>query len=651
MCRLFFLLLLNVQILSLPLLAATGEVSVVERPDISSWKDEQFLELVQRKAFEFFWFEANPQTGLIKDRANNFAKDEYKISSIASVGFGLTAICIAEKRGWLKHEEAYNRVLTTLKFFREKMKRQYGFFYHFVLMDNGEPIRKSEVSSIDTALFLAGALFCGEFYKGTEVEELARQIYLGVDWFKMLNGGTTLSMGYKPAHLPDAGFIPDRWSYYNEAMLLYLLAIGSPTHPIPPETWQEWVRPVRKYKEHTLVCSPPLFTHQYSHLWIDFRNKHDGIVDYFQNSIEATLANRQFCIDNMDKYKTYGPDSWGLTASDGPSGYRAYGAAPSVFPPPHDGTIAPTAAGGSVMFTPRESISCLKNLYSQYKDKLWGIYGFSDAFNIDKNWFAPDVIGIDQGAIVLSIENYRSGMVWEYFMRNEYIKTAMQKVGFKEGTRRLTWEIPQVKAKLTKKPPNLDGNLKEWKDCESIELIPSKHLEYLYVTDSRVDLRGKFYFMWDSDNLYVAAEIIDNEIIARMRNNLIYKEDCIEIFIDPKNDEFIWKNPEDFQFGFAPGGFEGNPIVWEWFHQDKFQDKVNFSMKHKKIEGKNGYVLEAAIKWEFLGIKPAPGYTFGISPAVHDIDELDNTAQAKLNWFYINQERDPRILLGKIILE
>ncbi len=631
--------------------AASRNVDVIERPDIAQWENEEFLDLVQKKAFEFFWYEANTENGLIKDRANNFGPDNYKISSIASVGFGLTAICIAEKRGWLKHEEAYSRVLTTLKFFKEKMKREYGFFYHFVHMDNGEPLRKSEVSSIDTVLFLAGALFCGEFYKGTEVEELARQIYLTVDWFSMLNGGTTLSMGYKPAHLPDAGFIVDRWSYYSEAMLLYLLAIGSPTHPIPAEYWYEWQRPIRKYKDYTVVSFPALFVHQYSHLWIDFRNKHDTIADYFQNSIDATLANRQFCIDNMEKYKTYGPDSWGLTACDGPDGYSVHGAAPSIYPPKHDGTVAPTAAGGSLMFTPKESISCLRNLYSKHKDKIWGIYGFSDAFNLDRNWYASDVIGIDQGAIVLSIENYRSGMVWEYFMRNEYIKTAMQKAGFQEGSKKLVWEIPRAKAKFTKKPPLLDANLKEWKDCEPLELIPSRHLEYLYVTDSKVDLKGRFYFMWDNEALYIAAEVTDNEIIARMRNNLIYKDDCVEIFIDPKNDEFIWKNPEDFQFGFAPTGFEGKPIVWEWFHQDKFQDKVSFAMRQAKVGGKNGYILEAKILWEFLGVKPDKGYVFGISPAIHDVDELDNSPQAKLNWFYIYQERDPRILLGKIMLE
>jgi len=640
----------NILIMHSIAFGVSREVSV-EKPDIAKFKDEEFIDLVQKKAFEFFWYEANPQTGLIKDRANNFGKDEYKIASVASVGFGLTAICIAEKRGWLKHEEAYERVLNTLKFFKERMKKEYGFFYHFVHMDTGEALRKSEVSSIDTTLFLAGALFCAEFYKGTEVEKIAKEIYLDVDWNKMLNGGTTLSMGYKSPNLPEPGFIVDRWSYYSEEMLLYLLAIGSPTHPIPAEYWYEWERPIRKYKDYVVVAFPALFAHQYSHLWVDFRNKHDAITDYYQNSVDATLANRQFCIDNMDKYKTYGPDSWGLTACDGPQGYSAYGSAPPIFPPKHDGTIAPTAAGGSVMFTPKESIACLRNLYTQHKDKLWGIYGFADALNVDKNWYASDVIGIDQGPLVLSIENHRSGLIWDYFMRSEYIKTAMQKVGFQEGTKKLVWEVPRVKARFAKKPPVLDADLKEWKDCPYLELTPSKNLEYLQVTDSRIDCLGKFYFQWDNEALYIAAEVIDNEIIARMRNNLIYKEDDIEIFIDPKNDEFIWRNTDDFQFGFAPSSFEGKPVVWEWFHPDKFQDKVSFAMKQTKINGKNGYVLEAKILWEYLGVKPKEGYVFGISPAIHDVDELDNSPQAKLNWFYIYQERDPRILLGKISLE
>ncbi len=645
--RAFFLLVFAALIMPSLAQTASREMKSIARPDITRMKDDEFLDLVERKAFEFFWYEANPETGLIKDRANNFGPDEYKIASTASVGFGLTAICIAEKRGWIKHEEAYNRVLKTLKFYKEKMQSESGFFYHFVHIDTGVALRKSEVSSIDTVLFLAGALFCAEFYKGTEVEQIAKELYLNVDWPKMLNGGTTLSMGYKPPTLPDAGFIVDRWMYYSEAMLLYLMAIGSPSHPIPPQYWYEWVRPIRKYKDYTVVASPPLFTHQYSHLWVDFRDKNDGIADYFQNSIDATLANRQFCVDNMDKYRTYGPDSWGLTACDGPGGYSAYGGAPAIFPIKHDGTIAPTAAGGSIMFTPKESISCMRNLYNQYKDKLWGIYGFSDSFNIDRDWFATDVIGIDQGAIVIAIENFRSGMVWDYFMRNDFIKEGLKKAGFQEGTKKLMLETPAVKASFSQKPPVLDGVLDEWDGCLPLELIPSKNLEYLYVTDSSIDLKAKFYFKWDEECLYVAAEVIDNEIIARLRNNLIYKEDCVELFIDPRNDGFIFRNTDDFQIGFAPNSFEGKPVCWEWFHQDKFQDKINFAMK----EGKNGYTLEAAIKWEFLGVKPESGFSFGISPAVHDVDELDNSPQAKMNWFYVYQERDPKVILGRITLE
>lgn len=388
--------------------------------------DEQFIDMLQKKCFFFFWKEADPRTGLIKDRTNNFGKCDFKIASSASTGFGITALCIAESRGWLTRKEVHDRILATLKFFQSKFYKKRGFYYHFTDMTNGNRAWNSEISTIDTALFLAGALFAGEYFKGTEIEKIADQLYLEADWRYFTNNGKFVTMGSGPE--PNS-FITALWSNYCETVLLDIMAIGSPTYPISIDAWREMGRPIGNYKGYNCISCPPLFTHQYHNLWIDFRNKHDENADYFENARIATLANKAYCIDRQNIYKTYGPDCWGLTACDGPDGYKAYGSLPGSAI--DDGTIAPTAAGGSIQFTPEESISCLKYMYYTYKPRIWGKYGFCDSFNVNRDWHAPDVIGIDLGAIVLSIENYRTGMVWKYFMNNKHIKKGMQMTGFK----------------------------------------------------------------------------------------------------------------------------------------------------------------------------------------------------------------------------
>ncbi|MFH1258213.1 MAG: glucoamylase family protein [Elusimicrobiota bacterium] len=401
--------------------------------------DDELLELVERRAFDFFWEEANPSNGLIKDRANNFTPDDYAVASIASVGFGLTAICIADARGWISSEEAYDRVLTTLRTFRNGgVESVEGFFYHFLDMNTGQRAWDCELSSIDTTLFLAGALYAGRYFRGTPVETLAREIYEQVDWQWMAHNRSNyfVDMGWQN---PTDGFLNIYWNSYNEGILLYFLAIGSPTHPIDSDVWKFIGRPVGSYGEYNFVYvgQNSLFAHQYPYLWLNLKNRKDGKgYDYFDNSRKATLANRQYCIDNQASFSTYGTNSWGITACDGPDGYKAYTAPPTGSLIKDDGTIAPTAAGGSLIFTSTESIAVLRNFYQTYSEttnRLWGRYGFSDAFNLSVSsagWFGQDVIGIDQGAILLAIENYRSGLVWDDFMKIDCIQTAMSKLNF-----------------------------------------------------------------------------------------------------------------------------------------------------------------------------------------------------------------------------
>jgi len=375
--------------------------------------DTAFLDKLEYDSILYFAGEANRQNGLIKDSSRPGAP-----ASVAAVGFGISAICIGSERGWIDREQAYERVLKTLRTFRDKVASEHGFFYHFLDMGSGARVWNSELSSIDTALFLAGALFAGEYFKGTEVEILAKEIYDRVDWQWMMNGKSVMCMGWRP----ENGFLPYYWDSYSEAMILYALAIGSSTHPIPAEAWRAWSRPVDSYKEYKLVyCyTGSIFTYQYSHAWIDFRKIYDDGINYYENSVSAVKANREFCIDNAATSKTYGEDSWGLTACIGPSGYRGYGAKPGEGS--NDGTIAPSGMAGSIVFDWQASVAGLKNLYDRHGRFLYGKYGFKDAFNMDKNWWAEEYLGIDVGITALMLENYRTGLVWEKFMRLEPIR-------------------------------------------------------------------------------------------------------------------------------------------------------------------------------------------------------------------------------------
>lgn len=388
------------------------------------------LATIQQRAFEFFWFEADGETGLVKDRAGNNRGDDYTVASIAATGFGLAVLPIGIEHGWITRDQARRRALTTLKFVRDKNTHQNGWFYHFVEKKTGQRAWNCEVSSVDTGLFVAGALLAGE-YLGGEAKALADELYGRVDFLWMLTDGGArpdeklLSHGWKP----ETGFLKPRWNTYSEHLILNLLAIGSPTHPAPPGCWEAWQRNVGEYKGHKTFACGPLFTHQYSQAFIDFRGKRDRMgFDYFESSVQATRANRQFCIDQSSKYPAYGPNVWGLSACDRPvAGYEAYGAPPAI--PVHDGTVAPWAVVASVAFAPKEALAATRYMHTHFPD-LWGRYGFGNSVNPGRGWFAPDVIGIDLGAAALLIENHETGLIWRLFMQLGPIKDAMEKAGF-----------------------------------------------------------------------------------------------------------------------------------------------------------------------------------------------------------------------------
>lgn len=413
-------------------------------PGVRAQDTMALLDSLQKATFGFFWYEANPANGLIKDRNTGDSP-----CSIASLGFGLTSICIAIDHGWVTREAGRERVLTTLRTLYwspqgtavDGMTGYKGFFYHFLDMNTAARAWSSELSSIDTALLLAGVVDTKQYFtvaadtQEVAIRELADSIYYRVDWEFMRNLGPALRMGWKPG-TGFSGF--GNWIGYNEAMIMYILALGSPTYPNPSTVWTTWTNGYSWQTQfgYTYVNFPPLFGHQYSHCWIDFRNIQDAYmrnkgITYFENSRRATLAQRAYCAANPLHRVGYSDTLWGITACDGPTGYAARGAPPAQN---DDGTIAPTAFLGSLPFAPDAVLPTFESVDRNLGQYLWVPYGYRDAFNLTAGWWDTDVIGIDEGPIVLMIENYRTESVWNRFMQNADVLTGLTRAGFTGAT-------------------------------------------------------------------------------------------------------------------------------------------------------------------------------------------------------------------------
>ena len=429
--------LLFLLVASHPLLSSAF---VVQRPPVTTTAspftpdDEKFLDDLEYKSFEYFWQQANPRTGLVPDRARQddapLDANHHNVASIAATGFGLTALCIGAERKWITRAEARERTRNTLRFFANEASQEHGWFYHWLDASSGARRWNSEVSSIDTALLLAGVLTVRQYFSDdVQVKQLATKIYQRVDFDWMRNGhAQLLAHGWKP----ESGFLKPRWDTYSEDTILYLLAIGSPTHPISAAAWYSLWRDRYRYQGYAYFTTigVPLFMHQYAHAWVDYRNRREtrgDRIDYFDNSIKATLAHRAFCMNLAHDFPAFGPNIWGITASDSAKGYLAWGGPPRD--PEIDGTVVPSAAGGSLMFTPELSVAALRAMHQKYGNQIYGRYGFVDAFNPNTGWVDTDVIGINAGIILLSAENARSGNIWKWFMRNEEIPRAMRAIG------------------------------------------------------------------------------------------------------------------------------------------------------------------------------------------------------------------------------
>ena len=426
---------------------------------------------IQARTFRFFWEVYDPGTALVPDRHPSRSP-----SSIAAVGFALTAYPIGVERGYVTRAQAAARVRAVLRFFDEapqgpepEGRSGYrGFFYHFLDMRTGHRAAPAvELSTIDTTLLLAGALFCQSYFDRAEgdepaIRELAERIYSRVEWGWAARRPPIVSMGWRP----EVGHYESEWRIYDESMILYVLALGSPSHPLPDGAWREYTagRRLEEYRGQAHVNFAPLFGHQYSHVWIDFRGIVDDSMaakglDYFENSRRATLAQRAYAIANPGGWRGYGANVWGLTACDGPDGkavvngravefwgYSARGAASGE--ERDDGTIAPTAAIASLPFAPEVVVPAVVEMHRAYGAHLYSAYGFLDAFNPSvpdgtpvkqgrvvpgAGWFDTDYLGIDQGPILAMIENHRTGLVWRVMRRNPHVQRGLFRAGFRGG--------------------------------------------------------------------------------------------------------------------------------------------------------------------------------------------------------------------------
>ena len=394
-----------------------------EAPTLTT-EEDQFLNELEHASFLFFWEQGSPNTGMVKDRCNVQNNIQGGAASIAATGFGLTALCIGEQRGFISRTAALERLFATLRFLWKKLPNHRGFFYHFANPETGERMFDSEVSSVDTAILLCGILTCREHFRHPAIAQLVNLIFTRVDWTWLSEDTSLLTHGWTP----EVGFLPSRWDYYSELMMINLLGMGSSAHPLQPETWNAWKRLTFEYDGLRYIGSfAPLFVHQFSQAWFDFRGKRDKFADYFQNSVTATEVHRRFCVELGKQFPDYSEDLWGITASDSQHGYVAWGGPPAMGP--IDGSVVPSAAGGSLPFLPRETMRVLNTIRTRYPS-AWTKYGFVNAFNPLKNWYDSDVIGIDTGIIMVMAENLRSRFVWDTFMKTAEAQRGMERAGF-----------------------------------------------------------------------------------------------------------------------------------------------------------------------------------------------------------------------------
>lgn len=410
----------------LALLIAAACIGLLPRPAAADTAEERrFLDEVQKRAVAYFRERADPTTGLVTDRASNSGSDSYTVASTAATGYGLSSLAVGVDRKWLKRDEAAARAEKTLRFLLA-MPHNHGFLYHFIDKRTGERVWQSEVSTVDTALCALGALTAGRYFGG-EVQALSERFTDRMDWrWALTNGGTkpdklALTHGWRP----ETGFIAADWGSFCESTVLLLPALGS-KQDLPAEVWTRLERPRYRYGSRETLAGGPIFWHQMTQGYYDLRNRRDRLgYDYWAAAEQAMDIHRAFCADNAARRKTYREGYWGLNAGDASGGrYEAFGV-----PGPEDGTVSPTGVLAAILYRPKEALATAMRMRNELGDRAWGRYGFCNQFNLEPEWFGPDVIGIDLGMALLNIENYRSGLVWKLTAALPATVRAYSKVG------------------------------------------------------------------------------------------------------------------------------------------------------------------------------------------------------------------------------
>jgi len=602
------------------------------------------LDRIQRAAFAYSWLERDRASGLVYNTTEPQAP-----ASPTAAGIALSAIPIGIERGWITREEGYERARQLLDSLG-RAEHVKGFFYHFLNPADGARTWHSEVSCIDSAILFAGAMVIAQYFPGTEVDAQANALLHRAEWPWFLDGEDTFRWSWTP----ETGF-EDGFMSFSESILAYLLAMGSPTHPIPPASWDALRRPISRAAGRAMVYTTDgsLFAYLLPLAWFDLRDRHDASLDYWTNARTAILANRQFCQDHQAQFRTYREGLWGLSAALGPYGYKAYGAPPAAHPV-HDGTVAPSVVAASIPWFPQDVLETLRRMEA-LRPALWTQYGLGDALNVDLNFVSPHTIALDQGLALLMIENYRTSLVWRLFMSHPVAVRAMEAAGFVPGS--LDEPVPPAVIpgnpgdSLTVQPVGgvtIDADLAEWLPREPVEVTPTgrRHVES-GTFHSAQDASILVYTGWAPGRLYLAAIVVDDELVTRATEDRIYEDDCLELFWDLDGDGFRFDgNPQDVQVGLAPSGPEGTRQLWAWGALRRRPHEVEAAAKQ---EG-NRVIVELGIPMTLLpGLAAGPDSPARFSVAYHDRD-TDGRA-GKLHWSVDTASVPGTIVFGRMTLE
>jgi len=627
-------------ILGVALALASVGTAAAEAPSF----DSSELDRIQRAAFDYMWEHRDPKSALVYNTTESNAP-----ASPTACGVALSAIPIGIERGWITRKDGYRRAQQLLKSLG-KAPRHQGFFYHFLEPRSGKRTWHSELSNIDSAILFAGAMVIAEYFENTTVAQAANRLIEGANWPWFLDGEEVMQWGWTPERGFEGGPM-----HFSEAILSYLIGLGSPSHPLPKDAWAAMRRPVATTADGSakMVYTPDgsLFAYLLPLAWFDLRHQHDAYLDYWTNATTAIHSNIQFCRLNQASYRTYAEGLWGLSAAIGPDGYKAYGAAPAVRTA-HDGTVAPYVVTASLPLVPDLAIATHRRMKELAPD-LWTKYGLGDALNLDRRFVCRDTIALDQGLVLLMIENMRTGLIWRLVMRHPIAERAMAQAGFMPGARSepLTpSSIPgnpgaSMTIPLLDHAVSVDGALSEWIRDEAMDITPSgrRHVESGAVRDAK-DASVLAYTGWDREAVYVAGIITDDELVTDAAGADIYQDDCLELYWDLDRNGFRFdKNANDVQLGLSPGGPDGALQLWAWGALNRLPDEVQGAVRR---DGPYTF-FELRVPIGLL-----PGFVdrpAKFSLSYHDRDTGEKPA--KLHWS-IDTASDPgTILFGDVALQ